>query len=91
MEQEIPVTIHGNTPHNSAENPQHKSCIPDQINRIGETLSDAFLSFREGEAVAFVQQGAEKAKEYIKKNPTQAMLLSLGAGALLGLLMKRKR
>jgi ElaB/YqjD/DUF883 family membrane-anchored ribosome-binding protein len=91
MEQEVSVTIHGSTTEDHPENSEHKSCISDQITRIGETFSDAFLSFRESEPGAFVQQGAVKAKEYIKKNPTQAMLLSLGAGALFGLLLKKKR
>ncbi|MEI8102843.1 MAG: hypothetical protein WCG61_04865 [Chlorobium sp.] len=93
MEQQVHVTMHGSKPSDPsgrAEAGSH-AFVPKPDKNIGETLSDVLLFLRESEPGRLVMQGAEKSKEYIKKNPAQAMLISLGAGALMGLLIKRKR
>ncbi|MEI7694853.1 MAG: hypothetical protein WCI64_04295 [Chlorobium sp.] len=91
MEQQAHVTMHDSKPKEPSERAPDDTFVPKPERNIGETLSDAFLFFRESEPGNLLMQGAEKAKEYIKKNPAQAMLFSLGTGALLGLLMKKQR
>ncbi|MEI8032800.1 MAG: hypothetical protein WCH05_05610 [Chlorobiaceae bacterium] len=91
MAQEVPVTIHSPETADQPREPQHESNIPDQIKEIGAALSDAFARFKESESYDRLLQGADTAKEFIKKYPTQAMLYALGTGAFFGLLMRRKR
>ena len=91
MEQEVQVTIHSSQPENPIEEQPQETCITDQINDIRDTLLEAFSSFRKSESYLQLLKNAEKAKEYIRNNPGQALLYSLGAGALFGLFMKRKR
>ncbi len=91
MEQEVQVTIHSSQPDNTVEAEPQKTCIPEQIKEISDTLKEAFSCFRESESYNLLVKSAENAREYIRKNPGQAMLYSLGAGALFGLFMKRKR
>ncbi|TLU87897.1 MAG: hypothetical protein FDX21_03535 [Chlorobium sp.] len=91
MEQEVPVTIHSRKPEELSEDPQAATRIPNQITEISDTLSDAFSCFRESESFNLLVQVTDKAKDFIRKNPAQALLLSLGAGTLFGLLMRRKR
>jgi ElaB/YqjD/DUF883 family membrane-anchored ribosome-binding protein len=89
MEQEVPVTIHSGRPKNLAEEPHYET--PKQITKISETLLETLSRFKESEPGILLLKGAEKTAEYIKKNPGQAMLFSVGAGALFGLLLKKKR
>jgi len=91
MEQEVQVTIHSSQPDNLSEEEPQETRIPGQVKEISEALSEAFSCFRESESYNQLLKSAEKAREYIRKNPGQAMLYSLGAGALFGLFMKRKR
>jgi ElaB/YqjD/DUF883 family membrane-anchored ribosome-binding protein len=91
MEQEVEVTIHRGEPKDPVQEPQHETKIPEQLKELSETISETFSSFRESESYEWLLKSADKAKEYIKKNPTPAILVSLGAGALLGLFMKKRR
>ncbi len=91
MEQEVQVTIHSSQPVNPSEEEPREARIPPQENEIIKTLSEAFSCFRESESYRQLLKSAETAREYIKKNPGQALLYSLGAGALFGLFMKKKR
>ena len=90
MEQEVPVTMHKTMP-KSAELPEEKKSYASPIATLGGSLSELVSNFKESEAGELLQKGTEQTKEYIKNNPTQAMLMSLGAGALLGVLMGRRR
>ncbi len=89
MEQEIPVTIHSSKPKGFAEEHQYEATK--QRSETRETLVDVLSGFKESELGALLLKGAEKTTEYIKKNPVQAMLFSAGAGALFGLILKKKR
>ncbi len=91
MEQEVQVTIHSSQPTNSSKEEPQENRIPEQVKEISKTLSEAFSCFRESESYSQLLKSTEKAREYIRKNPGQAMMYSLGAGALFGLFMKRKR
>ncbi len=91
MDQEVKVVIHEHTSIDPVEEPHRESLIPDQLQEIGDTLLEAFSSFKESESFDLLVKSAEKVREYIKKNPGQALLYSLGAGAFLGLLMRKKR
>jgi ElaB/YqjD/DUF883 family membrane-anchored ribosome-binding protein len=91
MEQEVPVIIHSGEKKEPVEEPQQETRIPEQIKEIGETLSEVVSSFRESESYEQIEKAIEQAKDFIRKKPTQAMLYSLGAGALLGLLMRKRR
>ncbi|MEI8185885.1 MAG: hypothetical protein WCG19_04220 [Chlorobiaceae bacterium] len=91
MEQEVPVIIHDHEHTDPAKAPQRETFIPEQVKEIGDTISEAFSKFKESESYDLLVKSAEKAKEYIVKNPAQSILYSLGAGALFGLLMRKKR
>ncbi|MBV5302902.1 MAG: hypothetical protein JZU70_01675 [Chlorobium sp.] len=88
MEQEVPVTIHSGKPKELTEEPRYET--PKQQSEISETLDQALSRFKQSEFGTLMLKGAEKATEYIKKNPGQAMLFSVGAGAFFGLLLKKK-
>jgi ElaB/YqjD/DUF883 family membrane-anchored ribosome-binding protein len=90
MEQEVPVVIHEHKSMDPAEKPYSESLFPDKIKEIGDTLSEAYSSFKESEAYDLLAESATNVKEYIKKNPAQALLFALGAGALFGLLLRKK-
>ena len=92
MEQEVQVTIHSNQPNNLEEEHPRETLVRDHVKEIiSETLSEAFASFRKSESYEQILQNVEKTREYIKKNPSHALLYSLAAGALVGLFLKRKR
>jgi ElaB/YqjD/DUF883 family membrane-anchored ribosome-binding protein len=89
MEQEVPVTLHSGMPKELAGEPLYET--PKQQSEIRETLADALSRFKQSELGTLLLNGVEKTTEYIKKKPGQAMLFSGVAGALFGLLLKRKR
>lgn len=92
MEQEVPVTIHTGGQHKEpVEKKAHEPHLPKSLSSLEETFTDALNSVRESEPYSLLINGAEQAKEYVRKNPFQAMLISVGAGAIFGLLMSRKR
>jgi len=91
MEQEVPVIIQSGE-HKEPENiPPHQTNIPEQVKEIGETISEIFAAFRESESYDKLVEGVEIAKEYIRKYPARSMLYTLGAGALFGLVIRKKR
>ena len=91
MEQEVPVIIHDHDPVNPVKEPQSETFIPEQVKEISETLSEAFLRFKESESYELLLKSADKAKEFIEKKPVQALLYTLGAGAFFGFLLRKKR
>ena len=91
MEQEVKVTIHRGEPKQPEQEPQQETNIPEALKEISEIISETFSCFRESESYEWLLDNAEKARVYIKKYPTQAVLVSLGAGALLGLFIKKRR
>lgn len=89
MMQEIPDSPNANgeaEPKNSA-----KSHIPEQVEVISENISRMYHQFRESEQYEEIQDKASKVKDYIQENPIPSVLISLGAGMILGLLFHRKR
>ncbi len=90
MEQQEPIIIPGGNPGVAVEEPQQETHFPEMVNEVKESLLELFEQFRESDSYARLEKGAETVKEYIKNNPAQAMLYSLGAGTLLGLLMRRR-
>jgi hypothetical protein len=90
MEQEVPVIIHGEHDVPSGE-PREDAALAGQLKEIGQTLSEVVTSFRESESYDQLEKIYEQTKEYIRKNPARAMLYSLGAGAFLGLFMRKRR
>ncbi len=91
MEQEVKVTIHRSEAENRTEEPPQQDSIPHQLEELGEILSDSLSSFRESDAYDWILESTEKTRQYIKKNPARSMLLSLGAGILFGLFIKKGR
>lgn len=89
MEQEVPVIIHSSD--ESEPETQGASPIPEQVREIGSTLSDAVSDFMESEQYEQLKQKAAAVKTYIRENPVPAMLYTLGAGTVLGFLLKRRR
>ena len=62
---------------------QAKDYVADKVSVVGDKLKDL--------QNADIGQVAENAKEYARKNPGQAMLISAGVGLLLGLLVRGSR
>jgi ElaB/YqjD/DUF883 family membrane-anchored ribosome-binding protein len=89
MEQDVPVIIHGEHDTPSARSGE-EPVIADQLKEIGQSLSEVVSSFRESESYEQLEKIYEQTKEYIRKNPARAMLYSLGAGAVLGLFMRKR-
>jgi ElaB/YqjD/DUF883 family membrane-anchored ribosome-binding protein len=91
MEQEVEVTIHRGETANSAEEPQQRANIPERLKELGEMAAEAISCFRESDSYERLMESTQTTRLYIKKNPASAMLVSLSAGFLLGLIMKRGR
>jgi ElaB/YqjD/DUF883 family membrane-anchored ribosome-binding protein len=91
MEQNVPVIIHGSEHDAPSGKPREEPAISGQLKDIGHTLSDAVASFTESEPYEQIEKIYEQTREYIRKNPARAMLYSLGAGALIGLFMRKSR
>lgn len=89
MMQEIPGNQNANG-EAEANNPS-KPHIPEQVEVISENISRMYNQFKESEQYEEIQDKASKVREYIKENPVPSVLLSLGAGMILGLLFHRKR
>ncbi|MCF8216207.1 MAG: hypothetical protein K9I59_05375 [Chlorobium sp.] len=88
MEQEVPVVIHNS---NEPDPGTHAaSPIPEQVKELGSTVSEAVTSFMESEQYEQLKEAAAKVKSYIRENPVPSMLYTLGAGALLGFILKRR-
>ncbi|MEI6848215.1 MAG: DUF883 C-terminal domain-containing protein [Chlorobiaceae bacterium] len=90
MEQEVPITIHRGEQKDPEQIPQQDTTIPEKVKELGETLSEIFDRFRESESYEHITKSVEIAREYIRNNPAKAMCYSLGVGALLGFLMRKK-
>lgn len=89
MMQEIPENRNANG--EAEANSPAKSHIPEQVEVISENISRMYSQFKESEQYEEIQDKASKVREYIKENPVPSVLLSLGAGMILGLLFHRKR
>ena len=62
---------------------QAKEFVSEKVTVVGEKLKDL--------QNADIHQVAEDAKEYARKNPGQAILISAAAGLLLGLIIRGRR
>ena len=87
--QEIP----GSQGNNGEQEPKNSatSHIPEQVEVISDNISKMYNQFRESEQYEEIRDRATKVREYIKDNPVPSVLMSLGAGIILGLLFHRKR
>jgi ElaB/YqjD/DUF883 family membrane-anchored ribosome-binding protein len=88
MAQQIPVEVmEQEQPSSSRErNPE----IPEQVREIGDMAARTWREFKESETYDRLLEGRDAAQEYIRTNPLASFGYALGAGFLLGLLMKRK-
>ncbi len=91
MEQEVKVTMHSHEPAEKAEEQQNQENISEQLRELGDVITETFACFRESDSYEWILENTEKTRQYIKKNPARSMLVSLGAGFLFGLFMKRGR
>ncbi len=89
MMQEIP----GSEPVNNETGQQRSSAtpVPEQIAGISEHVSDLYNQFRESRHYSKLQDAKQQMKEYIKDNPVESVLYSLGAGVVLGFILHKKR
>jgi len=62
---------------------QAKDYVSEKVSVVGDKIKDL--------QNADLGELAENAKEYARKNPGQAILISAGAGLLLGLLIRGRR
>jgi ElaB/YqjD/DUF883 family membrane-anchored ribosome-binding protein len=62
---------------------QAKDYVSDKVSVVGDKLKDL--------QNADLHQLADNAKDYARKNPGQALLISAGVGLLLGMLLRGRR
>jgi ElaB/YqjD/DUF883 family membrane-anchored ribosome-binding protein len=62
---------------------QAKDYVSDKVSVVGDKLKEL--------QNADLKEVAENAKEYARKNPTQAILISAAAGLVLGLILRGRR
>ncbi len=62
---------------------QAKDYVSDRVSVVGDKLKEL--------QNADLREVAENAKEYARKNPTQAILISAAAGLVLGLILRGNR
>lgn len=88
MEHQIPVTdMNPEQPKNA---PDVKGVLPEQFREIGEWASQAFDEFKESETYDKILDTGETAREYIRENPVSSFFYALGAGLVLGFILKKK-
>ncbi|NEX12443.1 hypothetical protein CR161_09965 [Prosthecochloris sp. ZM] len=89
MMQEIPGSepAQNKTGQERSSNPH----IPDQVAGVSEHVADLYNQFRESRNYSKLQDAKQQMKEYIKDNPVESVLYSLGAGVVLGFILHKKR
>lgn len=88
MEHQIPVNDM------AQEEPKTPSAtqngIPEPFREVSKKVSEVFDEFKESETWEKILDARDQAREYITENPVNSFFYALGAGALLGFLLKRK-
>jgi ElaB/YqjD/DUF883 family membrane-anchored ribosome-binding protein len=89
MEHQIPVT------HMEQEQPETKPAapqeIPEPIREISEKVASTVREFKESKTYEKIVEGKEYARDYIQNNPLISFGYALGAGVLLGFILKRNK
>lgn len=87
MMQEIPSQ-------NTMNEPQDECCsnspVPDKMSELSRQASAMYDQFKESEQYERIMETREQVTDYIQRKPLESALYALGAGFLLGLLLKRK-
>lgn len=90
MEQQIPVNdISQDQPEKGAQSVFDK--LPEPIREVGQKVAEAVREFRESETYGQMNDAGNKARDYITDNPLNAFFYALGAGFVLGFVLKRKK
>lgn len=90
MEQQIPVNdISQDQPEKSAPSVFDK--LPEPIREVGQKVVEAVREFRESETYGQMTDAGNKARDYITDNPVNSFFYALGAGFVLGFVLKRKK
>jgi ElaB/YqjD/DUF883 family membrane-anchored ribosome-binding protein len=89
MEHQIPVTI--TEQEQTGPKPTGQLEIPEQIREVSDRIAEAFDEFRKSETYEKIIDGKESARGYIRNNPLASFGYALGAGVLLGFILKRNR
>jgi len=71
--------------------PEANDSIPEPFREVSKKVSDAFDEFKESETWEKILDARDQAREYITENPVNSFFYALGAGTLLGFLLKRKK
>ena len=89
MEHQIPIT------HMEQEQPVSKPVdqkeIPDPMREIGEKVAATFKEFKESPTYEKIIEGKEQVRDYIRNNPLVSFGYAMGAGLLLGLILKKNK
>ncbi len=90
MEQQIPVNT---TPQQEQpeQTPSAFEELPEPLSDIAQMASEAFDEFKESDAYEKILDAKETAQNYIRENPVHSFFYALGAGTLLGFLLKRNK
>jgi ElaB/YqjD/DUF883 family membrane-anchored ribosome-binding protein len=66
-----------------------KAFVGEKVSSAGEAAKKAYGAVREKAADADMGAMLEQVRAYVRQNPGKALLFSIGAGFLLGLLLRR--
>lgn len=89
MEHQIPVT--SMEQEQPGPQPSGQMEIPDQIREVSDRIAESFNEFKKSETYERIIEGKESALDYIRNNPLTSFGYALGAGVLLGFILKRNR
>ncbi|ANT64240.1 hypothetical protein Ptc2401_00441 [Prosthecochloris sp. CIB 2401] len=74
--------------------PQDECCsnspVPEHMSEFSRQASELYGQFKESEQYERIIETREQVREYIRQKPLESALYALGAGFLLGLVLKRK-
>jgi len=89
MEQQIPVN---DMPQEQPEkSPSAFDELPEPIREVGQMATEALNEFKESETYEQILDAKEKAQNYITDNPVKSFFYALGAGTVLGFILKRNK
>lgn len=89
MEQQIPVNdITQDQPEKSSSTFDE---LPEPLREISQMATEAFREFQQSDTYEKILETKDKARDYIKENPVNSFFYALGAGTILGFILKRKK
>jgi len=77
-------------PEQPKSTPEVKGELPEPLRDVSAWATQTFREFKESEAYDKILDTGETAREFIRENPVSSFFYALGAGLLIGFILKRK-